>query len=211
MQDYYAARALEYDRIYLKPERQADLRKIECWLPTVFSGRTVLEVACGTGYWTQFFAPSSTAVVAVDVSRETLSIAQSRAPPGRVKFLVGDAYKLPIAAGKCDAGFAGFWWSHIPHSRVGEFLHGFHAALTPGATVVLLDNRFVLGSSTPISDTDAEGNTYQTRTLVNGSVHRVLKNFPSREALFELVRGMAHGVRYHEWEHYWALEYATGA
>ena len=33
MQGYYAARAPEYDRVYLKPERQADLRAIEAWLP----------------------------------------------------------------------------------------------------------------------------------------------------------------------------------
>ena len=31
---YYAARAGEYDRIYAKPERQADLRAIEKWLPS---------------------------------------------------------------------------------------------------------------------------------------------------------------------------------
>jgi len=29
---YYADRAHEYDRVYLKPERQADLRAIEDWL-----------------------------------------------------------------------------------------------------------------------------------------------------------------------------------
>ena len=32
MQDYYAARAREYDEVYRKPERQADLREIERWL-----------------------------------------------------------------------------------------------------------------------------------------------------------------------------------
>jgi demethylmenaquinone methyltransferase/2-methoxy-6-polyprenyl-1,4-benzoquinol methylase len=31
MQDYYAARAREYDEVYRKPERQADLREIERW------------------------------------------------------------------------------------------------------------------------------------------------------------------------------------
>jgi len=50
MQDYYAARATEYDKVYAKHERQADLRQIEQWLPSVLAGRSVLEVACGTGY-----------------------------------------------------------------------------------------------------------------------------------------------------------------
>ena len=44
MQSYYALRANEYDRVYLKPERQADLRQIEQWLPSVLAGATVLEV-----------------------------------------------------------------------------------------------------------------------------------------------------------------------
>ena len=33
LQSYYRSRAPEYDRVYLKPERQADLRDIERWLP----------------------------------------------------------------------------------------------------------------------------------------------------------------------------------
>jgi hypothetical protein len=49
LQAYDAAGAPEYDRVYAKPERQPGLRKIERWLPRVFAGRCVLEVACGTG------------------------------------------------------------------------------------------------------------------------------------------------------------------
>ena len=58
IKEYYAARAGEYDRIYQKPERQVDLRKIESWLQTTLAGRAVLEIACGTGYWTQFYSPA---------------------------------------------------------------------------------------------------------------------------------------------------------
>ena len=47
---YYARRAREYEAIYQKPERQADLRALEAGLPGVFTGRRVLEIACGTGW-----------------------------------------------------------------------------------------------------------------------------------------------------------------
>ena len=57
LQSYYAQRATEYERIYLKPERQAELRALEAWLPSVFAGRRVLEIACGTGWWTPHGAP----------------------------------------------------------------------------------------------------------------------------------------------------------
>jgi ubiquinone/menaquinone biosynthesis C-methylase UbiE len=49
MRDYYAQRAAYYERVYLKPERQRDLRTTEARLPSMFVGRRVLEVACGTG------------------------------------------------------------------------------------------------------------------------------------------------------------------
>jgi len=209
MQHYYAARAAEYDKVYAKPERQADLRRIEQWLPSVLKGRSVLEVACGTGYWTQFFAPHCPRVVAVDSASETIQVAKSRVPPEKVEFVVGDAYNLPPQRAPLSAGFAGFWWSHIPHARVGEFLRSFHAALEPGAPVVLLDNRFVPGSSTPVAEQDADGNTYQTRFLADGTSHRVLKNFPSKLELLAAVSPFATVLRYHEWEYYWALEYAT--
>jgi len=47
-----------------------------------------------------------------------------------------------------------------------------------------MDNRYVDGSSTPISERDADGNTYQRRRLADGSDNRVLKNFPT-EASYE--------------------------
>src|SRR4051812_47324167 len=84
LQAYYAARANEYDKIYDKPERQADLRLIERWLPALLSGKTVLEVACGTGYWTRLIAPAASSVVAIDSAPETLRIAEQRVPAGNV-------------------------------------------------------------------------------------------------------------------------------
>ena len=208
MQDYYAARAPEYDRIYLKPERQADLRQIEAWLPPIFAGRSVLEVACGTGYWTRFISPVASRVLAIDAAPETLRIARSRVPQPNVEFAVGDAYALPPREPKFERGFAGFWFSHVPKARVREFLNGFHAALESGATVVLLDNLFVEGSSSPISGVDVDGNTYQARRLSDGSAHRVLKNFPSEDELLAVTEGLAVRVRYRTWQYYWALEYA---
>lgn len=209
MRDYYAARASEYDGVYLKPERQSNLREIEQWLPGVFSGQSVLEVACGTGYWTRILAPNCARVLAVDAAPETIRIAKSRVAGQAVEFVVGDAYQLPLQTAPLDAGFAGFWWSHLPRARIAEFLRGFHASMKPGARVVFLDNRFVDGSSSPISETDAEGNTYQQRVLANGTVHRVLKNFPSAAELRAAVAPLASDVRCREWEHFWALEYVT--
>lgn len=209
LQSYYAARASEYDRIYRKPERQADLRAIERWLPPKFAGARVIEIACGTGYWTQFIAPVAVQLLALDAAAETLAIARTRVPEGKVDFVLGDAYALPRHIGPFDAAFAGFWFSHVPKARRREFLLGLAARLEPGARVVLLDNCYVEGSSTPLSAQDADGNTYQTRRLDDGSTHQVLKNFPSATELQELVSGLGERAVFTAWEYYWAFEYTT--
>src|SRR5688572_32916865 len=92
MQSYYAARAGEYDAVYTKPERQSDLRQIEHWLPSVLRGRRILEIACGTGYWTQFLAPVASSILAIDSAEETLRIARERVSSETVSFAIGDAY-----------------------------------------------------------------------------------------------------------------------
>jgi demethylmenaquinone methyltransferase/2-methoxy-6-polyprenyl-1,4-benzoquinol methylase len=208
LQSYYAARAAEYDRVYEKPERQADLRAIERWLPSLLSGETVLEVACGTGHWTRCIAPVAASVLAIDSAPETLRIARHRVTGNAVRFEVGDAYALPRNAVGFTAAFAGFWFSHVPVDRRLEFLHGLGAALRPGARVVLLDNRFVEGNSTPISEQDDAGNTYQRRTLGDGSTHRVLKNYPSEDELHALVdSGLGSAAGYRAWEYFWAFDY----
>ncbi|MEO7152729.1 MAG: class I SAM-dependent methyltransferase [Burkholderiaceae bacterium] len=74
---YYAARAAEYDRVYLKPERQADLRQIERWLPKLLTSAHVLEVACGTGHWAQFIAPEAASVLAIDAAPPALQMPDS--------------------------------------------------------------------------------------------------------------------------------------
>jgi ubiquinone/menaquinone biosynthesis C-methylase UbiE len=211
MHDYYAARAPEYDLVYLKPERQADLLEIRRWLPTVFGGKSLLEVACGTGYWTQYLAPVAERVLAIDASPETLRIAQTRVATSNVEFVIGDAYKLSAAAPGFQSAFAGFWFSHVPKNRIREFLMCLHAALMPGAKVVFLDNRFVEGSSTPVSERDHEGNTYQMRRLDDGSTHRVLKNFPSPLELSRSLEGIGADLKFHEWQYFWAVEYAVVA
>lgn len=208
LQSYYAARAEEYDRVYDKPERQADLRRIEQWLPPLLSGRRVLEVACGTGYWTRLIAPVAASVDAIDSAAETLRIAQQRVPAGNVAFQIGDAYALARHRHSFDAAFAGFWFSHVPLERQREFLQGLNLALEPGAKVVLLDNLYVEGSSSVISEHDDRGNTYQSRKLGDGSTHQVLKNFPGEAELLALAdSGLGRSAVYSSWQFYWALEY----
>ena len=208
MRQYYAQRALVYERVYHKPERQSDLRAMESALAAPFAGRHVLEVACGTGWWTPHGARLAASWLATDLNPETLAIAQTKAMPASVRFAAVDAYTLAGIEGQhFDGAFAGFWWSHVPLARLPGWLAPLHARLQPGARVVLLDNRFVAGSSTAISRRDDEGNTYQRRTLDDGSVHEVVKNFPDRQGALAAIGDRVRDAHWHEHTHYWVLSY----
>ena len=206
METYYARRAAEYEKIYDKPERQADLARMREDFPALLAGKRVLEIACGTGYWTPLIAARAESVVAMDFNEETLEIARTKAYPRKnVTFRQGDAYALPSFPQKFDGCFAGFWWSHIPLGKIDGFLKELIKQLVPAATLVFHDNRYIEGNSTPLSRKDAEGNTYQTRRLADGSTHEVLKNYPTRQELEARFAPYTASVRLVEYDYYWAI------
>lgn len=211
MAAYYLQRAASYERVYLKPERQADLRAMAAWLATCFVGRNVLEIACGTGWWTPHAAAHAAHWRATDLIPETMAVAQGKpAMPANVRFQQVDAYTLAALGDETfDAAYAGCWWSHVPLDRLQPWLDTLHARLKPGAVVVMLDNRLVPGSSTPISRTDLQGNTYQQRTLDDGSRHELLKNFPSADEAIAALGARARDPRWMAWPHYWALAWTV--
>jgi demethylmenaquinone methyltransferase/2-methoxy-6-polyprenyl-1,4-benzoquinol methylase len=165
----------------------------------------VLEIACGTGWWTPHGARDAAHWLATDANEETLAIARTKPlPAGRVEFRVLDAYALEgLGTETFDAAFAGFWWSHVPRERLKEFLASLHARLEPGASVILLDNLYVEGNSTPIVEADANGNTYQLRQLGDGSRFRVMKNYPTKDEL----RGLLPGAHYRALQYHWLAQY----
>jgi SAM-dependent methyltransferase len=208
LKDYYARRAHEYERIYDKPERQPDLRCLRERIPALLGGRNVLEIACGTGYWTQFVATQAASVLATDVNEEVLELARLKVfPHDNVEFARVDIYSEEAIAPPFDAGLAAFWWSHVPRQGQDRFIDHFHRRLQPGAVVVFLDNRYVEGSSTPLTRTDELGNTFQTRTLDDGTRYEVLKNIPDQAEMARALGSRAQMLEYVELDYFWYLSY----
>jgi ubiquinone/menaquinone biosynthesis C-methylase UbiE len=206
MEQYYANRAAEYEQIYQKPERQHELEWLRHRIPEIFAGRTVLEVACGTGYWTQFIARTAKKVHACDINEPVLEIAREKPiPKSRVNFFKADAIALDGVPAGCDAAFAGFWWSHVKKAEIARFVRNLAAHVEPGAVVAILDNTYAEGSSTPVARRDAEGNTYQMRRLANGEEYEVLKNFPTADELAEAVRPVAREAHLESLTYYWLM------
>jgi demethylmenaquinone methyltransferase/2-methoxy-6-polyprenyl-1,4-benzoquinol methylase len=206
--DYYAKRAAEYERIYQKPERQKDLVTLRSLLQKTLKGCDILEVACGTGYWTEVVAKTANSITAADINEKVLQIARSKDYGNtKVHFKKCDAFKLDSFSGKFNAGLSAFWWSHIKKSLIRDFLNGFHSALFPNALVVFMDNKYVEGSSTPISRRDEDGNIYQSRALENGRQYEVIKNFPGKTELKQSLAGLAEEIKLVELTYYWFLSY----
>lgn len=203
--EYYARRAAEYERIYAKPERQADLARLRSEIPTLFAGHNVLEVACGTGYWTQSISQRAQAVFATDINASVLDIARAKSYAVPVRFAQADLNALPKLSHACDALFGGFIWSHIPRQDLPDFLQKLAAPLAPGARMLFLDNRYVAGSSTPLSRTDAAGNTFQLRSLDDGSSYEVMKNFPAEAELQAVARSIGANAEVVLLPYYWYL------
>jgi ubiquinone/menaquinone biosynthesis C-methylase UbiE len=205
MREYYQARAAEFESVYYKPERQDDLRQLRAWLAEEVRGRTALEVACGTGYWTAVAAGTAKAIVATDLNPGPLEIARGKGLGAHVRFVQADAYTLPDHEGPFDAGMAHFWWSHVALADQQRFLAHFASKLGKGAKLLMIDNNHVPSSSGPISRTDALGNTYQLRKLASGVEYEILKNFPTTAELRKAFGGLCTDVEVLQLPYYWAL------
>lgn len=206
---YYALRAAEYEAIYAKPERQADLRSATAMLQDLFRDKNVLEIACGTGYWTQKIAETATKILATDINGPVLDIARSKTYPfDNVQFKQVDLYKIPVQP-SAPSLFGGFIWSHIKLEELPRFTDAMHALVQPGGLVVFMDNRYVEGSSTPIAEQDPNGNTYQRRSLKDGSTHLVLKNFPDQLAMEKTLAGKAQNIQFIQLQYFWICVYQT--
>jgi SAM-dependent methyltransferase len=198
--EYYSARASEYDLTAGYEDQVAEpLRaaaKARC--QDLFRDRDVLEIACGTGYWTGVLAQVARSVLATDVCKKMLALARKRlAESGNVQFQVADAYSLDGVRGDFNAACAVWWWSHVPKRLLPRFLATLHSRLQPGARVLFVDQ--LPGAYVPKDQQlDPSGDTTEVRQLSGGRAFRVVKNFPGRDGVIEALAGLATGIDYRE-------------
>ncbi|QCR24206.1 class I SAM-dependent methyltransferase [Pontibacter sp. SGAir0037] len=205
---YYRDRAKEYECIYQKPERQEELLQLTNLLQEFFAGKLIFEIACGTGYWTERIASVAKAMLATDINEAVLEVAESKGyKKANVSFEQINLFDLKDSVLKCRNLFGGFIWSHIKLENLDEFVNIINNFVDIGGSVVLIDNNYVEGSSSPIVKQDEHGNTYQLRTLENGSEHLVLKNFPTEQLIREALDGKATDINFVNMQYYWFLSY----
>ena len=202
---FYAKSAAHHDRVYDKPERQHDLAGMRRHVAEALRGHVVLELACGTGYWTEVIAASADSVLATDINGEMLALARLRAlPHDKVQWRVADASDLPADIGSYTAIFIGFWWSHVKREQQEKFLAHLRARVGD-VVLVLLDDAYVEGSSDTVARTDLEGNTYQISVTADGERYEIPKTYPSDSALRKKMASMVREIKIVRLDHYWML------
>lgn len=188
--------------------RKAELDAIADSMREALKGRRVLEVACGTGYWTKIAAEVATHVVALDISPKTLAVAQSRAlPPESVEFCVHDAYELASVQGTYNAGLANFWLSHVPKARVEGFLEGFHRRLGEGSIVFMADNLYLPKSGGTLVVKRGNPDSFRLRRMPDGSMAEIIENYYDESSLMPLLEPYAEDLQINMGNNFWWLRY----
>ena len=176
---YYRRRAGEYDVTAYGDDVAAARALIARLVAEMRPAGRVLEIACGTGLWTEALAGWADTVTAMDAAPEVVAIARDRVPLANVRFEVADVFSWDPGT-RFDVIFFSAWLSHVPNSRFGQFWQLLASWLAGNGRVLFIDEHvdergkeaYVAGQEEVVE-----------RQLADGSTFRVIKNFVSPQEL----------------------------
>jgi len=149
----------------------------------------VLELAGGTGWWTERLARSARRLTVVDASPETLELNRQRVGRADVDYVVADLFSWEPER-TYDVVFFSFWLSHVPRTRFAPFWSMVRACLAPTGRVFLIDNREDPAPTGTFKDPYVVeyGPDLHLRRLYDGSEYRVIKVMYEPDELAQLLR-----------------------
>lgn len=187
--EYYRARAAEYDQWWLRQGRYdrgpqlkaqwfAEAAALRAALAEFRPKGRILELACGTGIWTEELLPYADQLTAIDGSAEMLAINAARLRSAKVRYVEADLFEWrPDAGQRYDTVFFGFWLSHVPPERFARFWRLVHDSLAPKGRVFFLDSRYQETSTALDHRLPEPSSTVLQRRLNDGREFRVYKIF----------------------------------
>lgn len=219
---YYEARAAEYDDWYLRRGRYRhgpaddmawamELDQVTQWLDALPFGGRLVELAAGTGWWSPLLAGKGE-LWCYDAAPAPLERARERllAHGLRAHLHVRDAWAAPEPP-PAEGLFLGFWLSHVPRARLGEFLALARSWLAPGGLLALVDSRPDRASGAPDQPWDAATET-ALRRLADGRTFRIPKVYYQPRELETALRAASfEDVRVEETARFFLLGQATAS
>jgi demethylmenaquinone methyltransferase/2-methoxy-6-polyprenyl-1,4-benzoquinol methylase len=176
--DYYRRRAGEYDVTAYGDVAAARARIARLVAEMRPAGR-VLEIACGTGLWTEALAGLADTVTAIDAAPEAVEIARARVRSADVSFEVADVFSWDPGT-RFDVVFFSAWLSHVPASRFEQFWQSLRGLLADDGRVLFIDEHVdEAGKEAYVQGRDE----IVERRLRDGSTFRVVKNFVDPDRL----------------------------
>jgi SAM-dependent methyltransferase len=195
---FYRTWAPEYDEWWQRrgryddgPEDTAEwYRQIQLVMHAVDAFRPVgdvLELAGGTGWWSEHLARTARTLNVLDSSSEALRLNRQRVSRPDVTYVAADVFEWRPERGY-DVVFFSFWLSHIPRRLFENFWELVSSCLRPGGRVFLIDNRRDPTRTTQDPYVIDEADDVQRRRLRDGSEHRVVKVFYEPDELAERLQ-----------------------
>jgi demethylmenaquinone methyltransferase/2-methoxy-6-polyprenyl-1,4-benzoquinol methylase len=190
---YYDARANEYDEWFYRIgryDRGSELNQrwfnevvvVRKALNQVGKVNHILELACGTGIWTQELLNIGEKITALDASTKVIDINQRKLNSSRVQYHQQDLFSWKPDA-EYDLVFFAFWLSHVPPELLSSFLGKVWQSVRVGGQVFLIDSRFEQTSTAKNHTLSNETNICYTRKLNDGREYQVVKVFYQPDTL----------------------------
>jgi 2-polyprenyl-3-methyl-5-hydroxy-6-metoxy-1,4-benzoquinol methylase len=196
---YYRARSSEYDEWFLrvgKYDRGEEHRKqwnneldfVRQKLTSFAPFGDTLEIACGTGQWTQTLAEASETLTAVDSVAETIELNRRKNPDANITYTIADIFEWE-PKDQYDIIFFGFWLSHVPHSHFDNFWETVRKALKPDGKVFFVDS-LKTQTSTAKDHHELDDSGVVERRLNSGNTFKIVKRFYQPEQLQNTLSAM---------------------
>ncbi len=210
--EYYQMRAGEYDKVYTRdnPGRQTELAKLYESSRRTLSHRRVLDLACGTGYWTRLVSETAASILGIDINPATLIEAEKKRYLCPVNFIRADLFHLPLARQSFNGLLASYVVSHIRRQDFDLLTSTLKFLLEPGSRLFICDNNPVCESKPDIMWDNEHVNSYKRRTLENGREYRILKNYFEREELEKMFNSWGRIENFTFGIYYWSIALEFG-
>jgi 2-polyprenyl-3-methyl-5-hydroxy-6-metoxy-1,4-benzoquinol methylase len=210
--DYYNARAHEYDEWLLRRGRydrgkrlndmwHSEVKQVRRTLNEVMPRGDILDIACGTGIWSEVLSVHADSLTVIDASEEMLAICRKRLKDDSVSYLHDDIFEWTPDR-KYDFIFLGFWLSHVPPALFTGFWESVKSALSDCGRVFLVDSLRNPESTARDHQLPDDQTETVNRKLNDGREYEIVKVFYDPDDLADALSRIGFQIEVQKTEHF---------